>query len=60
MYVGWVVKCGREEDIQSPILELYLVSVVFGNIWLDGWKVILIKVIYLNCSPLKPNYHATQ
>lgn len=32
MYVGWVVSCGREEDIQSPILELSLVSVVFGNI----------------------------
>lgn len=53
---------GRKEKdgIQIPFLELPLLSVLFGNIGLDGWNVILIKVIYLNCSPLKPNCHATQ
>lgn len=53
---------GRKEKdgIQIPFLELPLLSVLFGNIGLDGWNVILIKVIYPNRSPLKPNCHATQ
>lgn len=31
-YAGRVVGYGGEEDIQSPFLELPLLSVVFGNI----------------------------
>ena len=60
VYVSGVVECGGEDGTRRLFLELPLLSVVFGNICLDGWKVILIKAIYLNCSPLKPKYHATQ